>query len=55
MNRRKLLIAAPALALLGPSALRAADEVRLHAYSRGEYTKALASGEPFLLDFYAPW
>ena len=54
MNRRQLLrnglgMVALATSLPGFSAQDA------EAYSRDLYEEALASGEPFLLDFTAPW
>ena len=52
MKRRQMLCAS-ALALIAPAALAAGDgKVE---YSREIYEQALASGEPFLLDFFAPW
>ena len=53
MNRRQLLSAA-ALAFLVPLSARARG--LSHAkYSRDAYEKALSSGEPLLLDFFAEW
>ena len=53
MNRRHVLCAAGAL-LVAP-ALRAADEPSHVPFSQDAYEQALASGEPFVLDFYASW
>ena len=54
MKRRQFVSAAvmvPALAAFG-SAVQAYNGVD---YSREVYESALASGEPFILDFYASW
>ena len=54
MNRRQMLSAsAVALLVAGNASLAAA--VAHEPYTREAYEKALASGEPFLLDFYASW
>jgi thiol:disulfide interchange protein len=53
MNRRRFVIASvAALTATGLPAATAAEHV---PYSRNLYTQALASGEPFMLDFYADW
>ncbi len=52
MKRRQFL-AIPALALV-TGAVQAADAKQVE-FTREAYEQALASGEPFLLDFYAPW
>lgn len=53
MQRRQFL-AIPALALLTDLAI--ADGETGHVeYTREAYEQALASGEPFMLDFYASW
>jgi thiol:disulfide interchange protein len=54
MNRRQFL-SASVLALLVPGATAAASEAYHVEYSREAYQQALASGRPFMLDFYAPW
>jgi hypothetical protein len=54
MNRRQALRLAALPLLLGAPALRAGS-VETHDYSRDSYDKMIASGEPFLLDFYASW
>jgi hypothetical protein len=54
MNRRQLLsVSALVLALVAPK-IFAADA---HAvdYTRQIYEQALASGKPFMLDFFASW
>ena len=53
MNRRHVLSAA--VTLLVAPALRAADEPIHVPFSQDAYEQALASGEPFVLDFYASW
>ena len=54
MNRRQML---STLALpLAAACPRVFADGRNHVnYSRATYDQALASGEPFLLDFFAPW
>jgi len=52
MKRRQFL-ALSALTLAAP-AIRA-DGHGHEDYTREAYQAALASGEPFMLDFYAPW
>jgi len=54
MNRRQLLTAS-ALALTFVAPKLFAAEGHTVAYSRQIYDQALASGEPFLLDFFASW
>jgi hypothetical protein len=54
MNRRSFM-SLSALALSGTAGLASAADVPHENYSRALYEKLLASGEPFLLDFYAPW
>ena len=53
MKRRDLL-SASALLLLAPGTALAAGAGTVE-YSEEVYEQALASGEPFLLDFFAPW
>lgn len=53
MKRRQFL-AIPALALL-TDAVSAADGASSVEFTREAYEQALASGEPFMLDFYASW
>lgn len=57
MHRRQLL-GAGAAALVSAtglgSAVRASEEPHV-PYTRAVYEQALASGEPFMLDFFAPW
>ena len=53
MNRRQLLSAA-ALAAVIPVSASAGGKGRVE-YSPSAYRKALASGEPLLLDFYTEW
>ena len=53
MNRRQWLSAA-ALALAVPALARAGGLSHVK-YSRDAYEKALSSGEPLLLDFFAEW
>jgi hypothetical protein len=54
MNRRQLLsISALALALVAPRIL-AADAYAVD-YARQVYEQALASGKPFMLEFFATW
>jgi len=52
-RRRFLSASAAALAMSAIPALAAPEN--MVPYSRAVYTKALASGEPFMLDFYADW
>ncbi len=54
MKRRDLL-SASALLLLAPGTAALAAGVDAVEYSEEVYDQALASGEPFLLDFFAPW
>ena len=54
MNRRQLLSAA-ALAFVVPLPSRAGGCLPHVKYSRDAYEKALSSGEPLLLDFFAEW
>ena len=54
MNRRQLLSAsALALVLVAPR-IFAADAYSV-AFTRQVYEQALASGKPFMLDFFATW
>ena len=53
MNRRQLLSAA-ALACLVPALARARGLSHVK-YTRDAYEKAVSSGEPLLLDFFAEW
>lgn len=55
MKRRHFMsavVAVPALTALGVGVASAYDKTD---YSRELYEAALASGEPFILDFYASW
>jgi hypothetical protein len=52
MQRRRFLCT-PALLLATP--LATADAPYHVDYTPEAYAQALASGEPLLLDFYAPW
>ena len=52
MKRRQFL-AIPALALTTGVALAAGGTTV--EYTPEAYKEALESGEPFMLDFYAPW
>jgi len=54
MRRRDILTTGTgAILALYAGVARAGTEAT--AYSREAFEKALASGKPFLLDFYAPW
>ena len=55
MNRRQLMVTSAALMAASVTPTFAADSVTHVTYSRAEYEKALASGKPFMLDFYASW
>lgn len=52
MKRRQFL-AIPALAIFAEAV--SAEGAGHVEYSREAYEQALASGEPFMLDFYASW
>ncbi len=52
MDRRFFL--ATCIALAAPATALAAGGLRVD-YTPEAYARALASGEPLLLDFYAPW
>lgn len=54
MNRRRFMTATAA-ALAATAVPGMAAPQGMVPYSREVYTKALASGEPFMLDFYADW
>ncbi len=54
MNRRGF-ISISALALSSTAGLAHAADVAREEYSRELYEKLLASGEPFMLDFFANW
>lgn len=54
MRRRDFLAAGSGVMLMSYVGVTFAD-ARYVTYSHAAYEKALASGEPFLLDFYAPW
>ena len=54
MDRRRFMSASAAALLAAAIPAMAAPE-GVVPYSRAVYTKALASGEPFMLDFYADW
>lgn len=53
MKRRQIL-ALPLLAAAAALRPASADDAFIE-YSRELYEQALASGEPFMLDFYASW
>ena len=53
MKRRQFLTLS-AIAIAAP-ATGLAQEGNVVDYTRESYEKALASGEPFMLDFYATW
>ena len=56
MNRRQFLaISTTSMLATAISTNAAADEQTHVEYSRDAYEQALASGEPFMLDFYASW
>ena len=54
MNRRQFLTASGIALALGKSAIVSGSEQHT-PYSREAYEQALASGKPFMLDFFAPW
>ncbi len=54
MNRRQML-STLSLALAAACPKVFADGGNLVDYNRAAYDQALASGEPFVLDFFAPW
>ena len=54
MNRRRFMTASAAALAATALPAMAAPEGAV-AYSREVYAKALKSGEPFMLDFYADW
>ena len=54
MNRRQVL-SAFALTFAAASPRVFAASAGHVDYSRDAYERALASGEPFMLDFFAPW
>lgn len=54
MQRRSLMLAAALASALPAAAALAAGEHTVD-YTRAAYERALAGGEPFLLDFFAPW
>ena len=54
MHRRQFLAAA-AIAPLVTTLNVQAGGGNIVNYTREKYEAALASGEPFILDFYAPW
>ena len=54
MNRRQLLSAsALALVVIAPTVF--AGDAHSVEYTRQGYEQALASGKPFMLDFFASW
>lgn len=57
MKRRSFLSATMSVALLAPltSAPVLAAEPNHQPYSYENYQQALASGQPFMLDFFATW
>ena len=54
MKRRDFLAAGAGAMLMPYVSVTFANEQYV-TYNREAYEKALASGAPFLLDFYAPW
>ena len=54
MKRREML-SISALALLAPGSVALAAGPGTVEYSREIYDQALANGETFMLDFFAPW
>ncbi len=52
MQRRLFLALCAALATSAPAA---ASDVGHVDYSRAAFDEAIASGQPVMLDFYAPW
>ena len=55
MRRRSFCMLAAAIASALPTAPTLAADEHTVDYTRAAYDGALASGEPFLLDFFAPW
>lgn len=56
MNRRLFLALTTGSILSTAISTAATAEDQAHVqYSRDVYEQALASGEPFMLDFYASW
>ena len=53
--KRRAMLSASALALLAPGSVALAAGAGTVEYSKEIYEQALASGEPFMLDFFAPW
>ncbi len=53
--KRRTMLSASALALLAPGSVALAAGSGTVEYSKDAYERALASGEPFMLDFFAPW
>ena len=52
-SRREFLATGAALVTAtGSGAMAAGTHV---AFDRGEYERILATGDPLMLDFYAPW
>ncbi len=52
MKRRQFLAISAIAPFAGVTLVQAADQVE---YTREAYEQALASGEPFMLDFSASW
>ena len=54
MNRRQLLAAAAIAPLVTTLNVQAGGGNTVN-FTREKYEAALASGQPFILDFFAPW
>lgn len=54
MRRRSFMLTAAIASSLPVTLALAAGEHTVD-YTRAAYDSALASGDPFLLDFFAPW
>lgn len=55
MTNRRRFMSTSAATLLAAALPAVAAPEGLVPYSRDVYARALASGEPFMLDFYADW
>lgn len=53
--KRRTFLPLPVIGLAMSYATVLADEGGYVAYSREAYDKAMSSGEPLMLDFYAHW